>query len=228
MNQPTPAGTNASLQWNARLGVGFYPVQLTAETYHQEYWDRYVSYRTHAISSLLTQARVELVARHWGGATLVDIGIGSGQFTECRGGTTYGYDVNPIAIRWLLDRGNWWDRYFRPAEAISCWDSLEHMERPELLVSRVGRLIFISLPIFSGFDHALRSKHLKPKEHFWYFTREGLVRWMGRLGFRLLEENSVETDLGREDIGTFAFERVRRVRTPVPPSQAAVEGWRKC
>jgi hypothetical protein len=54
----------------------------------------------------------------------------------------------------------------------------------------------------------LRSKHFRPQEHIWYFTREGLVNAMKACGFSLVAESDFETELGREDIGTFAFRRV--------------------
>lgn len=222
MSRSDPVRPGASLRWDEHLGLGYYPVLLAPGFYGREYWDRYVAYRANSMSGPLVKTRAALVERHCGPSTLVDIGIGSGHFIEDRSGATYGYDVNPIAIRWLLDRGLWWDPYARPPEAVCCWDSLEHMDRPELLVSRVARFVFISIPIFTGRDHALASKHFKPREHFWYFTREGLIRWMDRLGFTLLEANESETDLGREDIGTFAFKRVRTGRTPVPPANLFV------
>jgi hypothetical protein len=56
-------------------------------------------------------------------------------------------------------------------------------------------------------EHALRSKHFRPTEHYWYFSRDGLVFAMKGCGFALVAESNVETELGREDIGTFAFRR---------------------
>jgi hypothetical protein len=53
----------------------------------------------------------------------------------------------------------------------------------------------------------LRSKHFRPTEHCWYFTRPGLVFAMKLCGFVLVSESNIETELGREDIGTFAFRR---------------------
>jgi hypothetical protein len=154
------------------------------------------------------KARSDLVNRLYGDAQVVDIGIGSGHFIESRKVSTFGYDVNPVAIRWLLERDLWWDPYARDPDAITCWDSLEHLARPETLVRCVKNMIFISIPIFLDPDHVIRSKHYKPNEHFWYFTRDGLTEWMRRYGFSLVEENHMETNLGREDIGTFVFKRI--------------------
>lgn len=193
--------------WDDEQGFGYYPVELVGQ-YDQAYWDRYVSYRSSPIAEALMKARVDLVARLYGGAALVDIGIGSGHFLEARGSDTMGYDVNPVAIRWLLDKNLWWDPYARDPEAVSFWDSLEHIRRPEALVRCVRNMIFLSIPIFTDPEHVLRSKHYKPQEHLWYFTRDGLMLWMRKHGFSLVEENRMETNLGREDIGTFVFKRI--------------------
>jgi hypothetical protein len=91
------------------------------------------------------------------------------------------------------------------------FDSFDRNAQTELgraLLANVREWVFVSLPIFRDAEHALRSKHFKPDEHCWYFTRNGLVFAMQTCGFALVSESNVETDLGREDIGTFAFRRV--------------------
>jgi hypothetical protein len=200
--------TDIRLEWYPKLGYGYDPTEV-ADPYGQAYWDRYASYRSSPIAAVLMQARTDLVRRFHGDGWLVDVGIGSGHFLETRGAGTFGYDVNPIAIRWLLDRDLWWDPYARDPEAVTLWDVLEHMKRPENLLSCVKRLAFVSIPIFENRDHALRSKHYKPGEHLFYFSRDGLLKWAGKQGFRMALENRMESDLGREGIATFVFERVR-------------------
>ncbi len=196
------------LVWNESEGFGFYPVE-PGNPYDKAYFEKYIAYTKTPMGIALTNARVSLVQRFAGEDRVVDIGIGCGHFIETRGpGITTGYDVNPEAIRWLLDRGLWSDPYFKDPLNITCFDSLEHMSRPERLVERVARYVFLSIPIFEGPDHVLRSKHFRKDEHFWYYTRDGLVRWMGALGFTLREENRMEVELGREDIGTFVFKRM--------------------
>lgn len=192
------------------LGIWMLEADIKEGQYDKAYFEKYVSYRQNTIGEKLMKARVDLVAKHASG-DVVDIGIGSGHFIDVRGRGTFGYDVNPVAIQWLLDRGLWWDPYFRDPDVVTCWDSLEHMSRPEAFVRCVTGAIFVSIPIFTDLKHIMRSKHYRPDEHFWYFTRDGLVGWMRRLGFSLLEENKMETDLGREDIGTFVFNRTEVV-----------------
>lgn len=175
--------------------------------YDERYWNLYVEYSRRPTAAPLMQARTELVARHVGNSQVVDVGIGCGQFIDMRGSNTWGYDVNPVAIKWLLERELWWDPWFRRAPNATLWDALEHMDRPDLFLERVAGILFVSLPIFSDREHVLKSKHFKPREHLWYFTRDGLVAFLDERGFELVEENRMEIDLGREDIGTFVFER---------------------
>jgi hypothetical protein len=192
------------LIWYEELGYGYYPVKLRGQ-YDQAYFENYQNYRSSPIAEALMKARVDLVQKYVGDALVVDIGIGSGHFIDSRKGKTNGYDVNPAGIRWLLDRDLWFDPFAQSPESATCWDSLEHMERPDLFLDRVTKFFFTSIPVFEDAAQVLRSKHFKPNEHIWYWTRAGFVRWMQALGFSCLEENQMECFLGREDIGTFVF-----------------------
>jgi hypothetical protein len=159
------------------------------------------------------QARVDFVAQHYQGS-LIDVGIGSGAFVDLRRHSrpmrpTFGYDVNPAGIEWLQQRRLFADPYAAPFEAATMWDVLEHMPDYPRLLANVREWLFLSLPIFRDARHVLGSKHFKPAEHCWYFTRDGLVFAMQQCGFALLSESTIETELGREDIGSFAFKRAR-------------------
>lgn len=199
-----------ALVWWPERGYGFYPAKPQGK-YNEEYWNKYVGYKNTPVGVELTTRRIAFVERHWTGP-LIDVGIGCGHFVEVRGiNRTRGYDVNPIAIRWLLDKNAWFDPYAEDPECVSFWDSIEHVARAADLMKRVRRCVFISIPIFHGEDHVLRSKHFRKDEHFWYFTEHGLVGWMGQLGFSVSESNRMEEELGREDIGTYAFLRTARM-----------------
>jgi hypothetical protein len=185
---------------------GYYPVRDPIGVYDEDYFHKYVGYELTALGSKITDARVEMVSRHIDPAEeVIDVGIGSGHFIERRGAETYGFDINPVAIKWLQDNDKWKNPYYEGVENLTFWDSLEHLQDPAALVKRAGNLIFVSMPIYNSQQHCLNSKHFRPDEHFWYFTRDGLVKWFERLGFSLLEENDVESQLGREDIMNFAF-----------------------
>lgn len=195
------------LVWLPERGMGFYPVDPADEPYDESYFRKYQEYANTALGRALTRARVEFVAHHHKGA-LVDVGIGCGAFVEARGEGTLGFDVNPVGIRWLKERGLWRDPYYGQVEAVSLWDVLEHLPFPAALLANVRRWVFVSLPIFRDAEHLLASRHYRRDEHRWYWTTEGLVEWMSAHGFQCIDSSEMETRLGREDIGTFAFRRV--------------------
>lgn len=197
---------SGGLIWYEELGYGYYPVALNGQ-YGQAYFENYQNYRCSPIAGDLMKARVALVQKYCLDGPVVDIGIGSGHFIDSRKAKTYGYDVNPCGIRWLLDRNLWFDPFAQSPDAVTCWDTLEHMERPDLFLDRVRKFFFTSIPIFEDAAHVLRSKHFKPNEHIWYWTRSGFLRWMQARGFSCAEENCMELELGREDIGTFVFRK---------------------
>lgn len=160
-----------------------------------------------AIGRALFNARIAFVARHYSGS-LLDVGIGSGEFILRRPEFTCGYDINPIGVKWLKDRKLWADPYL-VTYPLSMWDVLEHIDDFVPLLENCREWLFLSLPIFRDATHALGSKHFRPKEHVWYFTRDGLEWIMSRLGFALIECNDEETKIGREDIMSFAFQRMK-------------------
>ena len=197
------------LTWWLQHGIGYYPVEAGHAPYDQDYFDSFDRNAQTELGRALMQARFNFVERHYRG-TLIDVGIGSGAFVELRnqrGRSTYGYDVNPAGLAWLEQRMLLVDPHLVSFDAVTLWDVLEHIPDFQALLANVREWVFLSLPIFRDAEHALRSKHFKPEEHFWYFTRDGLVFAMQTCGFALVSESKIETDLGREDIGTFAFRR---------------------
>lgn len=159
------------------------------------------------------EGRVKFVEQMYGKGMLLDVGIGSGAFIEqrnksCGAPVTLGYDINPAGIAWLKNRHLWLDPSFGlPFPALSLWDVMEHMKDFRPLLKQCMGWLFLALPIFRNVEHVLASKHFRPDEHYWYFTRSGLVSLMTDLGFDLAAESRMETDAGREDIGAFAFRR---------------------
>jgi hypothetical protein len=141
--------------------------------------------------------------------TCVDIGIGSGQFVDACS-DCYGYDVSPQAEEWLERRGRWFDPYDRRFPVATFWDSLEHIPDPEPILSNVARWAFVAMPIYRDVQHVVQSKHFRPGEHCWYFTRDGLIGFMAEYGFECVLHDTRESLLGREDIHSFAFKRVTK------------------
>ena len=190
-----------NLIWFDSWGVGYYPVR--DNPYNEDYFEKYVGYEKTDIGKQLNQARIDLVNRH-GANKICDIGIGSGMFLKSFPDAT-GFDINPIAVKWLRENGRWMRD--EVVDSMTFWDSLEHIHNPTKLLSMVGRFAFVSCPIYRNQFHVLRSKHFRPDEHCWYFTFDGAVAFMQNFRFRLIEFNTMEQDLGREDIGTFVFKR---------------------
>lgn len=187
-------------------GVGFLDVPVPEDLYGADYFEHYRKLDRTVIGRRLALVRLALVAAHWDGP-LIDIGIGGGGFVKSYEGAS-GWDINEHALRWLYGEGLLRDPRIIPFECATLWDSLEHMRDPSLILNNVTRWAFVSTPIYRDADHARHSKHYKPGEHLWYFTERGLHAYMKRLGFKLRESNALECDCGREDIGSFAFERI--------------------
>ena len=203
MTSALPNGLTDCLLWSDELGRGFHP--RPPMDYSGPYFEKYQQLDASPTGEALTRARVDMVRRHTD-VQPVDIGIGGGRFVLESGGM--GYDVNAEAVAWLRSEGRFYDIYANHAEAITCWDSLEHIPDPDALIDRVGEWAFVSMPIYADQSHCLSSKHYKPGEHLHYFTHEGLLLWFEQHGFTCVEHNDIESQLGREGISSFAFRRV--------------------
>ncbi len=212
MNEYVEKLLKEGLIWFPEKGMGWYPVKKTH--YDDDYFNTYVRMEHTEIGECLNKFRIAFVNKYTKGLVL-DIGICCGTFLKRRG-HCIGYDVCEKATYYLMRK----DLYFNPYNGGAAWskikgitffDSLEHLEWPELIFKQIGRqFIFITMPIFTDFNHLLRSKHLKKDEHFLYFTEPGLIKYMANYGFGLLEQRDDETQCGREDIMAFVFRRAAK------------------
>ena len=212
-----PAMFVGELLWNSEAGIGFCPADEIV--YGPDYFEKYRGLDASPMGVALTDARVEMVERHIGQrqagkaddeACLVDIGIGAGNFVDAM--ECDGFDVCIEAVEWLKARKSYVNPYQWTDDSVpvlTFWDSLEHIRNPEPLITKASEWVFVSMPIYDNEAHCRASKHFKPGEHVWYFTRRGLITWMEGLGFESVEINAAESDLGREGIESFAFKRVR-------------------
>jgi len=196
------------LMWFEELGYGFYPVENTP--YDQAYFDRYRGQADTKIGQALNKARCDLVRTWWTGSIL-DVGIGDGAFLRSRGGEhfDFGYDVNPAGVAYLEEQGRFAELYnpYPGHQVATFWDSLEHIENAHFALAQVGYMAFVSLPIFDDVQHVLRSKHYRKDEHHHYWTRIGFINFAGQCGFAVADQNSMESDIGREGIETFVLTR---------------------
>lgn len=202
MNNVFKRELKSGLVWLPELGMGRFPVPKD-RPYDADYFSRYQLMAETEMGRALTTARVQLVARHYAG-TVLDVGIGAGQFVESRPDTR-GFDVNPAGVSWLKERGRWADLYDDRYQALTFWDSLEHIDRPDIAIGRAEKWVFVSVPIFDSAEHILKSRHYRKDEHIWYWSHEGLLQWFSQHGFRCVEVNRLECVLGRDGIGSYAF-----------------------
>lgn len=180
--------------------------------YDGAYYEHYCGLEGSPIATALNDARLAMLARHMPApARVLDVGVGSGAFLRAARGAGYeakGRDVNPHAIKMLEER-RWLAQEGEDFDAVTFWDSLEHIEEPEeaLKSAQRGAVVLVAVPLFKDLRKVRESKHYKPGEHLYYWTRDGFLAWMEAWGFRLLEESSHEVKAGRESIGAFAFKR---------------------
>lgn len=179
--------------------------------YDKEYYNNYVNLESSNISDKLTKIRVDLVEKYCQKSVL-DIGIGSGKFIKTTKIQSFGYDINPIAIEWLKKNNKFFDPY-KDSPSMECftfWDTLEHIPDPSRILSRfsIDQYVFLSLPIFDNLTKIRESKHYKPNEHYYYFTSNGLIKFMKDSGFQIIELSDLETRTGRENILTFVFKKI--------------------
>lgn len=164
------------------------------------------------IAKAVNLGRCALLARHLQpGATVLDVGAGSSAFVRdaaFAGFAAKGFEVIPEAVARLRAVGLYADDPYE-FDAVTAWDAIEHMEEPEhyLRAVRKGAFLFASVPVFEDLRQIRASKHYRPGEHLFYFTKDGFSDWMALYGFRLLEFSRHEIEAGREAIGAFAFKR---------------------
>jgi hypothetical protein len=191
------------LLWLPELELGYYEVEDTP--YDEEYFKKYQSYEGSEICTSLNNFRVFFVRSFYDG-TLVDVGIGSGSFVNAHA-DCLGFDINPAGVAWLKEKGLYFN-FNEKVEAVSFWDSFEHIRNPQDILQHVKTWVFMSIPMFHDNLHVLRSKHYRKDEHYWYFTFNGIIKFMKMHGFEMVSYNTAETVIGREDIGSFVFKRI--------------------
>jgi len=195
------------LRWDVNKAIGFLDIQ--PRDYDAAYFSKYEKYAETEMGKRLNDHRLAFVERNYHG-TLLDVGVGSLQFVLSRD-HTFGYDVNPVAIQRLEDLHLYADLRELQFPAYSFFDSFEHIKEPSSVLNAMasGTIVFMSIPIFKDVNHILRSKHFRPDEHFWYFTPQGLIRYMLDHGFVCIDLDNFEIRVGREDILSFAFKKER-------------------
>lgn len=180
--------------------------------YDADYFKKVEAYDGTTVAGAVNAGRCAMLKRHLeAGGSVIDWGAGSGAFLRdamVAGFSAKGYDVNLQALQRLMDKG-WLSQDPYLFDAVTLWDTVEHMEQPEAVFRSVkkGALLFASIPVFEDLRKIRESKHYRPGEHLYYWTAQGFINWMALYGFRLLEQSNHEIEAGRDSIGAFAFRR---------------------
>lgn len=178
--------------------------------YSHDYFNKYVGLKNTAIAKKLNGFRTS-ITENFCKKNLLDVGIGSGEFITNSKLKVYGYDINPYGIQWLQERDLYIDIYKEDlswVEGITLWDTLEHMPNPYSFISLIkDQYVFVSIPIFNNLSSIKSSKHYKPNEHYYYFTKSGLIQFMKDSGLQCLEATDAEVKCGREGISSFVFKK---------------------
>lgn len=185
-------------------------MRLHRVKYDDAYFKKYQAYEGTDTERKLNDGRIGMLSRHaLIGATVLDIGIGSGAFIKDAldaGFSVYGNDINPVAVEHLKKTNRYTDNA-AGFQAVTMWDSIEHMEEPQHMLDSIdkGALLLVATPIYDDLHRVRESKHYRPGEHLYYWTDAGFIEYMALRGFRFIERGTHEVDAGREAIGAYAF-----------------------
>lgn len=175
----------------------------------ENYFDHYAPMEGNEVARNIHLGRVEMVNWRVGkSANVLDTGIGCGEFIKARP-NTFGQDVNPKGVQWLRDNGKLRED-MEAFRAFTFWDVLEHVENPDHYFRRMPDCshLFATIPVFDDLSEIRKSKHYKPGEHLYYWTKAGFIQWMERYRFHLLERSDFEVKAGRESVRSFAFQKM--------------------
>ena len=198
-----------TLKFNNELGIGFLnPPENSNEVYDKVYWDRYRALRDTEVGKNLNQCRIDIAEKFKANPTkTLDVGVGNADFVDKF--NCYGFDINPEAIKYLKSTRKFIDPYVEACrwQCITMFDTIEHIVDIESLLSKTD-MVILSTPIYKNLEDILGSKHLRPNEHFYYFTVSGMIHYMNYFGFDCKYYSTIESKLGRSDIGSFVFSRI--------------------
>jgi SAM-dependent methyltransferase len=179
--------------------------------YGEEYFQKYASYAQTDLGYKINTFRknyVEIFSRK---GEILDYGCGYGTcISSDSSGRWFGYDINPYVVSHLGSRFVDSSRVGL-FNTVCFFDSLEHIQgfRDVLSVIKEGAIVVITIPCCSPWNPAVLKnwRHWRPGEHFLYSSSVGFVSYMGFSGFSLVDENKIESSIGRHDILTFCFEK---------------------
>lgn len=161
----------------------------------EPYYPRaYYGNRHGQTSALCLRRRLGWLAQQ--GGTLLDVGCGDGSFlvaSQGRGWTVAGIERFPDAARAkgleiFEDAAHLGDRTF---DRITLWHSLEHIARPQSLMTGLARhlspggMLIVAASDFGGWQSRFFGRHwlhLDVPRHLWHFTCGPLARLLSKAG----------------------------------------------
>lgn len=131
---------------------------------------------------------------------VLDYGCGAGWFRAWKpeGVICDSYDIAPVPQSGIQ---------LRSYDVVCLWDVLEHVPDPMGLkpIYSLAEAVAISTPIIPQ-SEIWFSKHYKPGEHLYYFSRVSLTSMMAKMGFYLDREGTPECP-PRRDVCSFLFRK---------------------
>ena len=179
--------------------------------YDKAYFLKYKGYSETDLGRKLNQFRRAYVECFAHKGKILDYGTGYGNLVmNDQMGLWRGYDINECSEQRL---GPLFDSKLEAYKNVCFFDVLEHLERPDEFIHSIksGVRLFITIPLWGGNWDELTNlekwKHWRPGEHFLYASPKGFKDMMNFYEYKLIDENQIETSLGREDVYTFVFEK---------------------
>jgi len=137
---------------------------------------------------------------------LLDFGCGARAFQKHWEATSGGEDIRIYS----------YDPYFYPnhnflkeekINAITFWDSFEHISRLSIIPEFKADYLILTLPIIDRVSDIFTWKHYVPYEHTWLFSTKALQNLLHKWGYHLIEHSNLEADLRSPDVHSFCFNR---------------------
>ena len=190
----------------AKCGLGFtYPQpEALEEQYDSSYFDLYR--RRHAFRVKRGDKRLRRIELLKAPGRLLDVGCSLGYFVEAanaRGWQACGVEISPYAAEearalglevktGALEQAGYPDGSF---DCVTMWDVLEHVPDPTkhmLEIRRIlapGGMVVVGTPNLAHIAFRRKRKHwrhLKPREHIFYFNQSSMMRLFEKTGFDVI------------------------------------------
>lgn len=189
------------LNEEAILDISSKPVEYGSD-YFEEFKRRSISPIAQRLYTF-RKAYAESLAKE---GPILDYGAGYGVIVLADKSNRWrGTDINPLCKKHLGNKCV--DESVSKFNNVCFFDVLEHFKDPIGILKLVKGRIFISVPLKSSLKNLPRWKHWKPGEHLMYATPVGLQELVESCGYQMIDHNTMESSIGRQDIHSFCFER---------------------